>query len=158
MCKKFHPLQHVLQIYYFLNVWCHLKMYAGICDFSNYFRPGVSKIRHVVKSSPPLLFVKQTNKQTFFGNTTCPFHCLLSTTAFVLQSYKGRGEEGGGDHVGHRAWKIYYLTLHRKRLSGMTRAFPPPSSNGSLGLYSVLAAILPGNLQLTFQFQINQKN
>lgn len=42
-------------------------MYAGIRDFSNYFRPGVGKIRHVVKSSPPLLFVKQTNKQTFLA-------------------------------------------------------------------------------------------
>lgn len=39
-------------------------MYAGICDFSNYFRPGVGKIWHVVKCSPPLVFVKKKKQNT----------------------------------------------------------------------------------------------
>lgn len=39
-------------------------MYAGICDFSNYFRPGVGKIWYVVKCSPPLVFVKKKNTTT----------------------------------------------------------------------------------------------
>ena len=94
-------------------------------------------------------------KNAFTGARSGPFSYILSEAAFVLQSYHGRVERR--DHVGHKASQIYHPAFHRKSLPDITWAVLPPGSHCSLCLHFSLP-LFPGNLQLIFQFQINQKN